>query len=117
MIVGGYLEVNSYLKIPNRIEKTKLSPKDIIDLSKLPELYINFISCVVDNHEHLQDIHDLIIDEHKKYIKIYSKIESEKGIINFDNILNYSDGIIIELGSITSLPIEEVNNIIIFRYI
>ena len=90
---------------------TKVDPKDIIDISKLVDLDLSIISCMVDNSEHLREIKDLFTDEKREKIKIFAKIETERAIVNFDSILANSDGIIIKLNSFfTKIPREEVNN-------
>jgi pyruvate kinase len=103
----GTIELDRYL-IMDKVD-TKVGPKDIIDISKLIDLDLNIISCMVDNAEHIQEIRDLFIDEVKDKIKIFAKIETERAIVNFDSILANSDGIIIKLNSFfTKIPREEV---------
>jgi pyruvate kinase len=110
VVKEGTIDQDHYLIInKQQSQKTKLDPKDIIDLSKLPDLGVNIISCMVDNAEHLLDIKDLLTDEVKNDIKIFAKIETERAVVNFDSILANSDGIIIKLNSFyTKIPKEEV---------
>jgi hypothetical protein len=107
VMISGHVEINNYLQFSNRLDRTKLSPKDIIDLSKLDELDISYISCVTDNPEHLIDIREMT-SHFKNKVKILSKIECERAIVNIDSILENSDGIIIESGAISSIVIEEL---------
>src|SRR5690606_26109883 len=113
VIKEGVIDVDKYLVLQhsnsNSQEKSKVGPKDIIDISKLVKLEITLLSCMVDNAEHIKEIRELLSDDVKKKVRILARIETEKAIINFDSILSECDGIIIKLNSFyTKIPKEEV---------
>jgi pyruvate kinase len=104
VVKEGVIDLNSYLEFTD--SDTKLDAKDIVDISNFHDFVINFVSCKVNNAEHLIDIKDLLIDQETK---LFAKIESEKAIMNFDSILANCDGIIIKLDSFFSkIPKDEV---------
>jgi hypothetical protein len=114
VVTEGVIGLDHYLIIGgdnsvNRCESSILGPKDIIDISKLIELNVNTLSCMIDNVDHIKEIRDLFPDSIRDRIKIFAKIETERAIVNFDSILAESDGIIIKLNSFfTKIPKEEV---------
>jgi pyruvate kinase len=65
---------------------------------------------MVDNPQHLMDIHSLFPDDINTHIKLFAKIETEKAIANFDSILLSCDGVIIKLNNsfFTGISKEEI---------
>jgi pyruvate kinase len=89
--------------------ESALVSKDIIDLSKITNLNINLVSAQINTPENIDEIRDILSEEDNKNIKIYSRIETLQALINFDKILEKSDGIIINRGMVnTSLPYDEL---------
>jgi pyruvate kinase len=112
VIKEGIIDLDHYLIIADNnplLESSKLGPKDIIDISKLIDMDCNMISCMVDNAEHIKEIKELFPDDIREKVKLFAKIETERAIVNFDAILDNTDGIIIKLNAFfTRIPKEEV---------
>lgn len=86
-----------------------LGAKDIMDIHTASNLGIIIFSSLINNSSNLDDIRELLPDDTRDHIKIISRIETIEGIINFDSILQKSDGIIIGNGPLSCfLSFEEL---------
>lgn len=102
VVNGGELSNNKSINLPGiKTEMTYLSQQDKSDLLFAKEMEadyiaISFVGCaqdVLDVKEYLQKI---AFED----VKIISKIESDEGVKNFDQILRVSDGIMVARGDL-----------------
>lgn len=87
-----------------------LSEKDIDDITKGVKAGFDYIAAsFVRRASDVQEIRDLLDANGGERVKIISKIESQEGIDNFDEILKLSDGIMVARGDMgVEIPMEQV---------
>lgn len=87
-----------------------LSEKDIADLTNGVKAGFDYIfASFVRRADDLRQIRKLLDDNGGQDIKIISKIESQEGIDNFEEILELSDGIMVARGDMSvEVPFEKV---------
>ena len=87
-----------------------LAQKDIDDITNGIKAGFDFIAAsFVRRASDVQEIKDLLKANGGEHIKIISKIESQEGIDNFEEILAISDGIMVARGDMgVEIPMEEV---------
>lgn len=87
-----------------------LSPKDIDDITKGVKAGFDFIAAsFVRRASDVQEIRALLDANGGKDVQIISKIESQEGIDNFEEILALSDGIMVARGDMgVEIPMEQV---------
>lgn len=87
-----------------------LSEKDIADLTNGVKANFDYIAAsFVRRADDVMQIRKLLDDNGGNDIKIISKIESEEGIRNFEEILALSDGIMVARGDMgVEIPAEQV---------
>ena len=90
-----------------------LTNKDETNIAIANKLFFDFISVpFVECSEHVLAVNDILINLHNEHIGIISKIESEDGVNNIDEILRVSDGIMVARGDLgVSVSIERVPGI------
>ena len=90
-----------------------LTNKDETNIAIANKLGFDFISVpFVECSEHVLAVNDILINLHNEHIGIISKIESEDGVNNIDEILRVSDGIMVARGDLgVSVSIERVPGI------
>lgn len=100
VIAGGVIKNGKGVNVPNvHLEMQHLSPKDKSDLLFGIEQDIDFIAAsFVRTKEDIIGMRKFVDYNGGHNIKIISKIENIEGIENFDEILKYSDGIMIARG-------------------
>ena len=100
VITGGEIGTHKGINIPNvRLDMPYISEKDEKDIIFGIENDVDFIAASFVRRK--EDIIELrkFVDYHGGHqIKLISKIENIEGIENFDEILKYSDGIMIARG-------------------
>ncbi|MBP3503141.1 MAG: pyruvate kinase [Clostridia bacterium] len=108
---GGELGNRKSINVPGRhINLPALKEKDINDLIAgckydFDFIAASFIRCAND----VKAIRKVLDENGGQKIKIISKIESQEGIDNFDEILEISDGIMVARGDMgVEIPMEEV---------
>ena len=108
---GGDLGSRKSINVPGRhINLPALKEKDINDLIDgckydFDFIAASFIRCADD----VKAIRKVLDENGGEKIKIISKIESQEGIDNFDEILEISDGIMVARGDMgVEIPMEEV---------
>ena len=108
---GGDLGSKKSINVPGRhINLPALKEKDINDLIDgckydFDFIAASFIRCADD----VKAIRKVLNENGGEKIKIISKIESQEGIDNFDEILEISDGIMVARGDMgVEIPMEEV---------
>lgn len=87
-----------------------LSEKDITDITNGIKADFDYIAAsFVRRASDVQEIKDLLKANGGENIKIISKIESQEGIDNFEEILKISDGIMVARGDMgVEIPMEQV---------
>ncbi len=107
----GKLGSRKTVNVPGlKLNLPALSPKDIDDITKGIKAEFDFIAAsFVRRASDLQEIRTLLDENGGKDIKIISKIESQEGIDNFEEILALSDGIMVARGDMgVEIPMEQV---------
>jgi pyruvate kinase len=49
----------------------------------------------VRNKENIQELRDLLLENNASHIKIISKVENQEAIDNLDEIIEFSDGVMV----------------------
>lgn len=111
VIQGGELKSNKGVNLPNtKISLPALTEKDIKDALFAIKQNVDWIALSFVRHK--QDIEDLraLIVEHGEYnIPIISKIEKPEALVNIEEIVRSSDGIMVARGDLgVEVPAEEV---------
>eukprot|EP00474_Spongospora_subterranea_P009291 CRZ09749.1 hypothetical protein [Spongospora subterranea] len=101
---------NKGVNLPGcNVDLPSLSEKDIADLKFGVEQGVDFIAAsFARSGQGVDDIRD-VLGPKGSHIKIISKIESEQGLNNFEEILAKSDGIMVARGDMgVEIPIQKV---------
>lgn len=87
-----------------------LAQKDIDDITNGIKAGFDFIAAsFVRRASDVQAIRELLNNNGGEHVKIISKIESQEGIDNFEEILELSDGIMVARGDMgVEIPMEQV---------
>ncbi len=108
---GGHLTSQKGVNIPNStLRLPAITEKDYKDIlfacrHKLEIIAASFIR----SKEDVASIRKILHEENNPYTMIFSKIENQEGITNFDTILTASDGIMIARGDLgVELPLRQV---------
>ena len=107
----GMLGSRKTVNVPGlKLNLPALAEKDIRDLTNGVKAGFDYIfASFVRRADDLHQIRKLLDDNGGKDIKIISKIESQEGIDNFDEILELSDGIMVARGDMAvEVPFERV---------
>ena len=107
----GRLGSRKTVNVPGlKLNLPALSPKDIDDITKGVKAGFDFIAAsFVRRATDVQEIRKLFDDNGGKDVQIISKIESQEGIDNFEEILELSDGIMVARGDMgVEIPMEQV---------
>ena len=107
----GRLGSRKTVNVPGlKLNLPALSPKDIDDITKGVKAGFDFIAAsFVRRASDVQEIRKLLNDNGGERVQIISKIESQEGIDNFEEILALSDGIMVARGDMgVEIPMEQV---------
>jgi pyruvate kinase len=94
-----------------KVDIPVLTPKDIDDLQNFCCKYqMDFVAAsFVQSAEDVQFIRRVLDEAGGKSVKIISKIENQAGLNNFDEILKYTDGVMVARGDLgMEIPSEKV---------
>ncbi len=108
---GGNLGNRKSINVPGRhINLPALKEKDIQDLIDGCKYDFDFIAAsFIRSADDVRAIRKVLAEHGGEKIKIISKIESQEGVENLDEILEVSDGIMVARGDMgVELPMEEV---------
>lgn len=114
VIKGGVVTSHSKMYIPEiKINKKFLSPKDYEDIVFAHENNIDYITAsAISSSEDVLDINDVLIELNNEHMALIAKIENKRAYEDLDNIVNASDGVILDRGDIgIELPIEMIPSI------
>lgn len=106
---GGNLGNRKSINVPGRhINLPALKEKDINDLIAACEHEFDFIAAsFIRSADDVRAIRKVLADHGGERIKIISKIESQEGVENLDEIIEESDGIMVARGDMgVELPME-----------
>ena len=107
----GKLGSRKTINVPGlHLNLPALSKKDIEDIKNGIKADFDYIAAsFVRTASDVIEIKNLLKENGGENIKVISKIESQEGIDNFDQILEVSDGIMIARGDMgVEIPLEEV---------
>ena len=107
----GRLGSRKTVNVPGlKLNLPALSEKDINDLTNGVKAGFDYIfASFVRRADDLHQMRKLLDDNGGKDVKIISKIESQEGIDNFEEILELSDGIMVARGDMAvEIPFEQV---------
>ena len=93
-----------------KVNLPALSPKDVEDITNGVKAGFNYIfASFVRRADDVKQIRQLLNDNGGQEIEIISKIESQEGIDNMDEIIELSDGIMVARGDMgVEIPLENV---------
>ena len=114
VIEGGVLTNNKSLNIPNcRINMPYLSKQDEEDLIFGVKNDVDYIAMsFVRSADDVKEVRNLLNRNGGEEIEIIAKIENREGVNNIDEILRYSDGIMIARGDMgVEIPFEQLPSI------
>lgn len=98
----GVIHSSKGVNIPNiDLDLPAMTHRDIADIrfgceNGIDIVAASFIRCA----DHVLDIKKLLVEEKRPDVLVISKIENNKGVNNFDSILQVSDGIMIARGDL-----------------
>ena len=108
---SGKLGSRKTVNVPGlKLNLPALSEKDIADITKGIEVGFDYIAAsFVRRASDVQEIRELLNANGGEKVQIISKIESQEGIDNFEEILELSDGIMVARGDMgVEIPMEQV---------
>ena len=114
VLKGGEVVNNSKMYLPETEPSLKfLTQQDYDDILFANEMNVDFISISsISSAEDVLKINDLLIELKNEHIGILAKIENKRAVNDIDNIINISDGIILDRGDLgIDMPIEVVPNV------
>lgn len=114
VLKGGIVTSYSKMYLPEiKINKKFLSDKDYNDILFAHEKNIDYITAsAISTSEDVLDINDVLIELKNEHMALIAKIENKRAYEDLDNIINASDGIILDRGDIgIELPVEMIPNI------
>ena len=108
---NGDLGQKKGINLPNAsVNLPALSEKDIEDLKYGCQNNIDFVAAsFIRKADDVRQVRKVLKENGGERIQIISKIESQEGLDNFDEILAESDGIMVARGDLgVEIPVEEV---------
>ncbi len=108
------VESNQNLNVKNKKLKIPyLTHKDESDIVMAHKLNFDFISLsYVESAKNVLSVSDILINLKNEHINLISKIETEEGVQNIDEIIRVSDGIMVARGDLgVSVSMERVPGI------
>lgn len=108
---GGMLGNRKSINLPGtHVNLPSLKEKDIQDLKDGCMADFDFVAAsFVRSADDVKAIRKVLDENGGKYIKIISKIENQEGIDNLDEIIEFSDGIMVARGDLgVEIPFYEV---------
>lgn len=114
VINGGLLGEKKGVNVPNvKIKLPPLTEKDKADIIFGIQQDMDFIAAsFVRNADCIKEIKDLLNENGGEHIAVIAKIENAEGVENIDEIMHYSDGIMVARGDLgVEIPAAEVPHI------
>ena len=110
ILVGGLLKSKKGINVPGvNLNIEFLSPEDVADIVYACDKEGDFLALsFVNSKDNILAVRE-ILKEHNSNMKIISKIESGIALQNIDEIIEYSDGIMVARGDLgVEIPCEEI---------
>jgi pyruvate kinase len=113
VIIGGFIEDGKGVNVDTNLDLPFLTEKDKEDIKFAHKIKADYLSLsFVRNLEDVLEINDLLIELGDDHMSIISKIETEEAILDMDEIIENSDGIIVARGDLgAEIPLERVPGI------
>jgi len=119
VINGGFLKSKKGIAVPGvRLDIPFMSEQDREDIKFACQNQGDFLALsFVESKENIFEVKELLKELNREDMKIISKVESGTGVKNLDEIIEYSDGIMVARGdlgvevAIEKLPIIQKNMI------
>ena len=111
---GGPVSNHKSINLPNvSTNLPALTEKDIADIKFAIEQGFDFIAAsFVRKASDVLEIRKILEKHNGEHLHIIAKIENREGVVNFDEILKVSDGIMVARGDLgVEIPIQEVPTI------
>lgn len=111
VISGGVLSNRKSMSFPNKVlRQDYLSETDKQDILFGIQMDVDFIACsFVSSKDDLIKVRELLTANNGMDIDIIAKIENRAGVDNIEEIIEYSDGIMIARGDLgVEIPLEEL---------
>ncbi|HIT90865.1 MAG TPA: pyruvate kinase [Candidatus Merdenecus merdavium] len=111
VISGGDLGEKKGVNVPNvSVKLPSITEKDREDILFAIKQGFDFIAAsFVRNAECIKEMKQLLRENNGEHISVIAKIENAEGINNLDEILHYSDGIMVARGDLgVEIPASEV---------
>lgn len=111
IVNGGSIKSNKGINVPGvKISLPGITDKDAQDICFGIEQGVDFIAAsFVRKASDVLEIRELLGQHQATHIQIISKIENQEGVINLDEILAISDGLMVARGDLgVEIPAEEV---------
>ncbi len=111
VIVGGELSNRKGINLPGtRFSMPYLSQNDIDDIIFGIRTGFDFIAAsFVRNKDDLMQVRKLLDENGGEHVRVIAKIENAEGVKNIDEIIQYSDAIMIARGDMgVEIPLEEI---------
>ena len=111
IINSGELSNKKGVNVPGvKINLPGLTEKDILDIHFGLEHGIDFIApSFIQKAKDVLEITKILEKANKMHVQIIPKIENKEGVDNLDEILKYSDGLMVARGDLgVEMPVEEV---------
>ena len=108
---NGDLGQKKGINLPNvSVNLPALSEKDVEDLKFGCQNNIDFVAAsFIRKADDVRQVRKVLQENGGEKVQIISKIESQEGLNNFDEILEVSDGIMVARGDLgVEIPVEEV---------
>ena len=108
---NGELGENKGVNLPKaKVSLPAISEKDRNDLNFGCQQGVDYVAAsFIRKADDVKDVRKVLDENNGKNILIISKIETQEGIDNFDEILKVSDGIMVARGDLgVEIPIEDV---------
>lgn len=111
---GGPVSNHKSINLPNvSTNLPALTEKDVADIKFAIEHGFDFIAAsFVRKASDVLEIRKILEKHNGEHLHIIAKIENREGVVNFDEILKVSDGIMVARGDLgVEIPIQEVPTI------
>nr|MDD3720453.1 pyruvate kinase [Candidatus Gracilibacteria bacterium] len=109
---GAIIGSRRHINLPGvKLKLPGVTERDVIDINFALDNEFDYIAAsFVRNKTGIDDIKELFAKKNDTHIKLISKVENQEAIENIDDIIKYSDGIMIARGDLgVEVPIEKLS--------
>ena len=114
VLKGGYIHEHKTLTTPNfKIKRPFIDSFDLQTIKLASMLNVDYLALsYVRSSEDVLKVNDLLINLGNDHLSIIAKIENEQAVLDIDNIIKVSDGIMVARGDLgCELPVEKMPGI------